>query len=436
MLGDNVLGVRGEANAVQHFHSCQYGGAREKNTMLAFSSDVFHAVSAKCKRQNSKHKHAAWGLDKNRKKFATSEETAYPMGLAKMLANCIVLALIYLGIKAPEETMHQLKSIWLKSLQQMKAATGLQPKASRIPPLVPTFKARIKLQAMSELLPDFQLYQMCKQNINLDAPNDPVLPKGAKLLSIQPAKTLSDEGGEDQSLPPILLGKDLLDEDAHQEQMIQTWGGPWSPLEFVNQAAKAGHACLPVSLKVLSQNFRMVPLLERCRHRIQRTKFWMDRMAALKSDEQTLKSKMRKDARQILADKNMLIWKEMLAAINYEDMGVVDEFMHGSSLVGAAPSTGLWPARFTPATMSVEELHDAARCERAQGVKAIDMDDYMLKAVWTQILAGVEAGFLIGPIELDEVPAHIRLSKRFGVKHGAKTRYVDDFSTSGMRSSE
>ena len=46
--------------------------------------------------------HAAWGLDKNRKKFATSEETAYPMGLAKMLANCIVLALIYLGIKAPE----------------------------------------------------------------------------------------------------------------------------------------------------------------------------------------------------------------------------------------------------------------------------------------------------------------------------------------------
>ena len=77
----------------------------------------------------------------------------------------------------------------------MKAATGLQPKASRIPPLVPTFKARIKLQAMSELLPDFQLYQKCKQNLKLDAPNDPVLPKGAKLLSIQPAKTLSVGGG-------------------------------------------------------------------------------------------------------------------------------------------------------------------------------------------------------------------------------------------------
>ena len=72
------------------YHSCQYGGAR-KNKMLAFNSDVFHAVSAKCKGQNAGHKHAAWGLDKHRKKFATSEETTYPMGLAKMLANCIVL---------------------------------------------------------------------------------------------------------------------------------------------------------------------------------------------------------------------------------------------------------------------------------------------------------------------------------------------------------
>ena len=59
----------------------------------------------------------------------------------------------------------------------------------------------------------------------------------------------------------------------------------------------------------------------------------------------------------VLADKNIFLWKEMLQAINYEDMGVVDEFMCGTSLVGAAPATGLWPAKFTPATMSVGELH-------------------------------------------------------------------------------
>ena len=195
------------------------------------------------------------------------------------------------------------------------------------------------------------------------------MPKGAKLLAIQPAKTISDEGGDDQSLPPpILLGKDLHDNDDHREQLVQTWGSPWSPLEFVSQAAKAGHpsqldACLPLRLKVLSQKFRMVPLLERCRHSIQRTKFWMDRMAALKSDEQTLKASMHEDVRQVLADKSILFWKEMLQAINYEDMGVVDEFMCGTSLVGPAPKTGLWRAKFTPATMSVGELRDTARLD-------------------------------------------------------------------------
>ena len=59
--------------------------------------------------------------------------------------------------------------------------------------------------------------------------------------------------------------------------------------------------------------------------------------------------------------------------------------MCGTSLVGAAPTTGLWPAKFTPATMSVGELHDTARCERAQGVKAIDMDPSMVQSVGTDL---------------------------------------------------
>ncbi len=86
---------------------------------------------------------------------------------------------------------------------------------------------------------------------------------------------------------------------------IQIWS-KWFKLGAVlglrwnyTSCKKAGHpsqldACLPVRLKVLTQKFRMVPLLQRCRHRIQRIKFWMDRMAALKSDESALKSNMHK----------------------------------------------------------------------------------------------------------------------------------------------
>ena len=56
----------------------------------------------------------------------------------------------------------------------------------------------------------------------------------------------------------------------------------------------------------------------------------------------------------------------MLQSINYyEDMGVVEEFTSGTALVGSAPTTGLWPAKFTPLTMSISELHEReiARCQ-------------------------------------------------------------------------
>ena len=49
-------------------------------------------------------------------------------------------------------------------------------------------------------------------------------------------------------------------------------------------------------------------------------------------------------------------------------------------------------------------------------------------------MAEVQSGFLIGPIDLDQVPHHIPLSKRCGIKQGTKTRCVDDFSRSGINS--
>ena len=144
-------------------------------------------------------------------------------------------------------------------------------------------------------------------------------------------------------------------------------------------------------------------------------------MASLKSEEQLLKASVHEDVKLVLADKNILLWKEMLQAINYEGMGVVDEFMGGTSLVGSAPTSGLWPAKFTPATMSVMKLRDTAKRERLQGVRSIDMDPAMVKTVWEQTLDEVRAGFLTGPIELEDVPHDIPLSKRFGIKQGAKT---------------
>ncbi len=58
------------------------------------------------------------------------------------------------------------------------------------------------------------------------------------------------------------------------------------------------------------------------------------------------------------------MWEDMLKAIGYEDMGVVKGFTEGFHLVGTCEATGLWPKRFAPATMTVDELHSIAEKER------------------------------------------------------------------------
>ncbi len=47
-------------------------------------------------------------------------------------------------------------------------------------------------------------------------------------------------------------------------------------------------------------------------------------------------------------------------------MGVVKEFTEGSHLVGACDVTGLWPKKFAPATMTIDELHCTAAKERVR----------------------------------------------------------------------
>ena len=117
--------------------------------MLAHNDPAFNAICAKCPGQNSKHKHAAWGVSRATQRFATSEETAYSMGLAKMIANCFVVALQSKGVQMPPQSIHEVDQLSLDYLRRLKATSGLQPRASRIPPLVRTFKTKTRLRTTS-----------------------------------------------------------------------------------------------------------------------------------------------------------------------------------------------------------------------------------------------------------------------------------------------
>ena len=178
------------ANLVSYtvFHSCQYGSLRKKRTTLAFNAEEFNVISNRCGGHNSKHKHAAWGISSSTNKFATSEETAYPMGLAKLIAHCYVLALHRLQIQTPPQTINDIRNTSLETLRQLRAVTGIQSKSSRLPPLVRTYSQKLRIKVAHSA---HKLFQRAREPIVVN--KDVQIPKGAKLLSLQ-AFSFSEKG--------------------------------------------------------------------------------------------------------------------------------------------------------------------------------------------------------------------------------------------------
>ena len=171
-LGHDLLATGCTSFGIFCFHHANMEVYVRKKTMVAFNIDEFHAINATCKGQNSKHKHAAWGYNRKTKSFATAEETAYPMGLSKMIAMVIVRCLIRLGIQANPDTLEAIQPVSLQALQKMRAAAGTQSRSSKIPALVPTYQTRFRLAGCEDDLPHAHLFQRLRDDVTI-ASNPP-----------------------------------------------------------------------------------------------------------------------------------------------------------------------------------------------------------------------------------------------------------------------
>lgn len=107
----------------------------------------------------------------------------------------------------------------------------------------------------------------------------------------------------------------------------------------------------------------------------------------------------------ILGKENILLWKCMFKAVDYPDLGVVEEFKQGSELIDCVIKTGLWPPKLQPAIISKEELHSVATIERDALQQQFSGVGRHAEEVWRKTMEEVEAGTLVGPIDLREVPA-------------------------------
>lgn len=121
------------------------------------------------------------------KKDATALQTAYPIPLERAIAAQFIVALQSRGIRMPPETLNAVGEFHNATLSALRAQSGLQPKASRLPPLIPIFSAKVALSGFESDLPQFHLQSKLSAQLQVHAINAPtILPKGSKLLQVVP----------------------------------------------------------------------------------------------------------------------------------------------------------------------------------------------------------------------------------------------------------
>ena len=393
--------------------------------MLAHNHPAFHQLHRLCPGESRQHRHEAWGIKKD-KTFATSDETAFPFMLARDIANVFISILLQKGVDPPPQLLTDLTSQSEQVLQALRAQTGSQPRAARLPPLVPEFKHFVTRMTSS---------------------SQDSVPQ-AKLVSSNPFISSRMKGGgncdslesrDKGSSANVNQSSSSLSEHEPCDSMREVWGVYHDPLEFVQKAVEAGHpqnlhSCLPEVLRqavIVNANSTEV---QRARSRTELMKRWRRLAIDLEPEERKLKASMPSHLQGILKDKKIKLWESLLRDANYPDMRVVDELIQGTKLTGETEFCGLWPAKFSPSMVTEEELAEIsvrdkwATLERVANSPNPETD----QQVWEKTIAERDRGWIVGPLEPSEVPDGYTLSRRFGVVQGPKVRCVDDFTRSSV----
>ncbi len=164
------------------------------------------------------------------------------------------------------------------------------------------------------------------------------------MLSEQLKNDASEKGGVSQGI--------VSESGVDVSTVSQTWAIPWSPMQFVTEASKAGHPAslksfAPAVLHEVTEFYRKTKVHDRMKFRADPIKHWVNRCKLLTSDEKQVREQLPSHARKLMQSKRFLLWQEMLESCQYQDMDVVSEMKEGIHLTGETSRT----EKFTPAAV-------------------------------------------------------------------------------------
>ena len=215
-----------------------------------------------------------------------------PMKLAFHIAFHLTQHVVKLGWTPPSTELQPPDDV---SYQYLRAITGVQPKSSKIPPIVSEFAYLADFDICQSLPPPILPGEKLQKEWN-------GIPAGACLLK----------------KPPLRLngGKDL------QPGMKRLTFGVFRTCDqFVEAAVAAGHPVnkesrLPSVLHEAVNFVTSHSLKDIAKHRLDSLKYWLERARALRTDESELHACLPAPLKSILAPKRLLLWKEMMEFMN------------------------------------------------------------------------------------------------------------------------
>ena len=427
---------------VADFQVCMLGGTRDKWTRLIANFSEIQSMSIKCDRS---HDHAPWGFAQDtdgKQVWATSLESAYPRIMCITLVNVVLQRAALNGLQLKQTSIADGVNPLCRA-QNAQIHAGLQPKPSRVPPIVGDFAMVAVFVAQSLNSIPCSLMQKLPREIQLETKTGVLqtVPKHSRFLRFS-AIGPDPQGEDQQGLSNKKRGPEVLEGDGNQVGAFEVaFGLPWDS-SFIQQACKAGHpllreAGLHSDLQGAIDKHMEWTDLQMCNYRISWCRRWIKRARELEAAERQDASKRHPNVAAVTSCKRLLLTQEILEDFGYEDVAALNILREGSTLAGKVEPCAVFESQFKPGIMTVPQLEASAgrRNELVMRLAVAHEDPTVDEQLWEETQNELNRGWAEGPFTLAELEDGATVSRRFALQQRDKTRMIDDFSISGVNDS-
>ena len=193
---------------------------------------------------------------------------------------------------------------------------------------------------------------------------------------------------------------------------------PWEPMDFVKRASGLCHPghFLDGVHEVLKELFhKMANCTTHCmaRDRTAAMRKWSMRIAELKASKCSGIEGSPPHAKEILKNKNMKLFAEMVEASGSPDKTIAEDIAKGFDLMGPMPAGGVFLEKALHATLLPQQVRDMAPLAREATRSAVkkSRDNEMCQEIYDATADECAKGWLRGPFNFDQLPPNMQFSR-------------------------